>query len=109
MYYRIEAKRISEDVWKGIFQALPPYAARRAGKGLTPPKWYKNHKEPTEAWFTEHGFRKFYAQINAAVDETNSWRSNDDQYVVRIRKTEKIRNAVMQGSVQVICIKGEIT
>ena len=100
MFYRYEAKHISNDKWIGIFQAFNP-SEKRKWNCLYEPKWYRDNPHvESKAWFTEHGYNKWKNKMNAMIEDFHFGNTNGWEF--RIVKKENLDNIVMYGKSQVI-------
>ena len=107
-YYRYEARHSDDEEWKGIFSVMNPDERREAGRWLKEPEWYKsNPGVRSEAWFTEYGYEKYRGNMNRIISKIRdrSW-SHDgtDALQLRIREKHRLRNQVVKGKVQCVCI-----
>lgn len=98
MFYRYEAKK--NGVWYGIFHFFNPDQRRYVNRYFREPKWYKNHPGiDSKCWFTEKGYEKYHAIIDAMIMECGNLE-------IRILEKSTIDHPVCKGRIQWIEVGG---
>ena len=107
MYYRFEVCLQGFDNWLGICTILNGYELRQVGRFLTEPRWYKKNPDVrSECWFTEYGYQKYKEKMQEIINHMPDWHSEELMRGLkfRVREQEELKNIVMHGKVQCICI-----
>ena len=108
MFYRYEIKRISTQTglnvpWENLCKALTPDHRRMIKRFLYEPKWYRDNPDKDSiCWFTQYGYDKYHEYIEEIIKDCN-----DNYYPLKVRLLERrrLKDVVMHGKVQCICLK----
>ena len=68
MFYRYEGRRLGQEEWLGICQALTPDHRRKIARFLKVPKWYnENPNIESESWFTQKGYDQYHERMEEII------------------------------------------